>query len=253
VKKLDIIIFLGLLTGLPSILSAVASVREVRHFFPEAKQVPVAAKYAKPSHYYGSDLYSRRVEGPRPTRYGIEIDIAPLFFINRDASDIDGRPLYYGFTTSIGMPLSKIPRHNHYLNLELLGAFDRLDYPYETLASPPTLTNVKIDSRMISLLVNYRYYTPALIRDRFYPYLTAGLGNSFKSEKVSSVAGTLGRERDTSILTMQGGFGFRARISDTFGIRTGYHMLFIGDHEMGGESRGSDFLHALDLGLNLHF
>ena len=100
--------------------------------------------------------------------------------------------------------------------------------------------------------MNYRYYTPALIRDRFYPYLTAGLGNSFKFVKGSMGPVTL-RERDTSILTLQGGFGFRARISDTFGIRTGYHMLFIGDHDIGGESQGSDFLHALDLGLNLHF
>jgi opacity protein-like surface antigen len=239
--------------SLPILLDGAATLREIRHFFPEEEQPPVAGQFAKPQYYYGSDLYSKPVEGPLYSRYGIEFEIAPLFYLARDASEIDGRVLHYGFTVSIGVPLSRAYRPNHYLNLEVLGAFDSTDIPYTIPVPSAHPTSISTESQMLSILVNYKYYTPPLIRERVYPYLSAGIGNSFKSVNASTLAGTLLDESDDSIITFQGGVGFRTRITNNFGLRTGYHMLLIGRQDYDTAEEGSDILHALDMGLSLSF
>jgi hypothetical protein len=250
-RKFTIHLFFCL--SLPPLMQAVTTLKDVRHFFPEEEEVPVAGQFAKPQFYYGSDVYSKPVEGPLYSRYGLELEISPVFYLARDASRIDGRDLHYGFTTSIGIPLSRTYRPNHYLNLELLGAFDSTDIPYTIPGPSGHTTNITTESQMLSILLNYKYYLPPLIRERVYPYLTTGVGNSFKSINASTLAGTLLDGSDGSILTFQGGIGFRTRISRNFGLRTGYHLLYIGEQDYGDTEEGSDLLHALDLGISLSF
>ena len=56
-------------------------------------------------------------------------------------------------------------------------------------------------------------------------------------------------EWDSSIFTMQGAIGARARLTKHIGIDTGYHLIYVGDnHGVDG-----DILHALNLGLSLNF
>jgi opacity protein-like surface antigen len=239
-RKFTIHLFFYL--SLPALVQAVTTLKDVRHFFPEEEQVPVAGQFAKPQFYYGSDVYSKPVEGPLYSRYGLELEFSPVFYLARDASKIDGRDLHYGFTTS-----------NHYLNLELLGAFDSTDIPYTIPGPSGHTTNISTESQMLSILLNYKYYLSPLIRERVYPYLTAGVGNSFKSVNASTLAGTLLDGSDGSIVTFQGGVGFRTRISRNFGFRTGYHLLYIGEQDYGDTEEGSDLLHALDLGISLSF
>ncbi len=232
-------------------LCAQTTLKDVRHFFPDPDTVPVAGQYALPHFYHGADLYSRPVEGPIYSKYALEIEVAPMFFLGRDGSSLDGRSLYYGFTTSFGFPLSKHIRPNHYVSIELLGAFDSLDIPH----TRPDNKVVQIDtnSRMLSLMANYKWYTPPLLRDRIYPYLDFGVGNSFKSVKASTGPTTILDEKDGSILTFQGGVGMRARITEHFGLRTGYHAIFLTPQEYGPVKEGADILHALDLGMSLTF
>ena len=250
-RKFTINIFLYL--SLLPLIQAVTTLKDVRHFFPDEEQIPVAGQFAKPQFYYGSDVYSKPVEGPLYSRYGLEFEASPVFYLARDASNIDGRDLHYGFTTSIGFPLSRTYRPNHYLNLELLGAFDSTDIPYTIPGPSGYTTNIATESRMLSVLLNYKYYLPPLIRERVYPYLSVGAGNSFKSVKASTLAGTLLDESDGSIVTFQGGVGLRTRISRNFGLRTGYHLLYIGEQDYGTTEEGSDLLHALDVGISLSF
>ena len=232
-------------------LCAQTTLKDVRHFFPEPNPVPVAGQYALPHFYHGADLYSRPVEGPIYSKYALEIDVAPLFYIARDAASIDGRSLHYGFTSSFGFPLSRNIRPNHYISIEVIGAFDSVDIPHTKPNGKDTI--IETDSRMLSLMANYKWYTPPLLRDRIYPYLTAGIGNSFKTVKASTGATTILDEKDGSILTFQGGVGLRTRITEHFGLRTGYHAIFLTPQEYGPVKEGSDILHALDLGMSLSF
>ena len=252
-------LLLGLL--LPTLVSAVTTLKDVRHFFPEDEEVPVAGQYALPQFYHGSDLYSRPVEGPIYSQFGLEFEIAPLFFLDRDGSGTDGRPLYYGFTTSFGFPLARTPRPNHYISVEFLGAFDSTDILVPRFEGDPNKVAVDTKSRMFSLLANYKYYMPPLMRERIDPYFTAGVGNSFKSVKVTANRSMLDGD-DSSILTFQGGIGLRVRITNNFGLRSGYHLLFINNQDYGTYKinngvypvkEGSELLHALDLGMSLSF
>jgi hypothetical protein len=242
-------------------LEGAGSLREIRHFFPDEEQVPVAGDFAKPQFYHGSDVYSKPVEGPLYSRYGFELEIAPLFYLDRGRSGNDGRLLYYGFMVSAGVPLSRAYRPNHYLNLEVLGDFDSTDNQARIYS---------IEQQSLSILLNYKYYTPPLIRERVYPYLTFGGGNSFKSINTAGIGKSNSRSNfpkdfkgsDHSIITFHGGIGFRTRISRNFGLRTGYHLLFNGEQDYGVPKignkvypvkRGSEWLHALDIGMSLRF
>ena len=102
-------------------------------------------------------------------------------------------------------------------------------------------------------MANYKWYTPPLLRDRIYPYINLGVGNSFKSIKASTATTTILDESDGSILTFQGGVGLRARITQNFGLRTGYHSIVLTSQDYGQIKEGADILHALDLGMSLSF
>jgi hypothetical protein len=227
-------------------LEGAGSLRDIRHFFPKEEQVPVAGDFAKPQFYYGSDVYSKSVEGPLYSRYGFELEIAPLFYLDRDRSGNDGRLLYYGFMVSAGVPLSRTYRPNHYLTLEVLGDFDSTKVNQSQAIS--------IEQQSLSILLSYKYYTPPLLRERVYPYLAFGGGNSFKSINITGISPLDNfKGSDHSIITFHGGVGFRTRISRNFGLRTGYHLLYIGEQDYGDTEVGSDLLHALDLGISLRF
>lgn len=248
-KRYSLLLFL-LINSVSSLCSQ-TTLKDVRHFFPEPDPIPVAGQYAIPQFYHGADLYSRPVEGPIFSKYALEIEVSPLFFVDRDASSIDGGSVYYGFTTSFGFPLARSIRPNHYVSIELLGAFDSVDIPHR-LPNNNTV-NVDTTSRMLSLMANYKWYTPPLLRDRIYPYINLGIGNSFKSIKASTATTTILDESDGSILTFQGGVGLRARITQNFGLRTGYHSIVLTSQDYGQIKEGADILHALDLGMSLSF
>ena len=248
-KKCSLLLF-QLFTAVLSLCSQ-TTFKDVRHFFPDPDPVPVAGQYAIPQFYHGADLYSRPVEGPVYSKYAIEIELAPLFFVDRDTSSIDGGSIYHGFTTSLGFPLSRSKRPNHYIIIELLGAFDSVGIPDTSPSNKPIQFDTS--SRMLSLMANYKWYTPPLLRDRIYPYISVGIGNSFKSIKASTATTTILDESDGSILTFQGGVGLRARITQNFGLRTGYHPIVLTSQDYGQVKEGSDILHALDLGMSLSF
>ena len=233
-------------------LHSQTTLKHVNHFFPDEEQVPVAGNYAQPHFYHGSDIYSRVVEGPIYSKYALEIEISPLFFLDRDVSNIDGRIMYYGLSTSLGLPLSKRIRPNHYLIIEFLCAFD--DLKHTQLLPNGTSPVLDKSVRMFSLLANYKWYAPPIFRERIYPYVNFGIGNTFKSFSYK-VLGTsvTGRENDSSILTFQGGLGLRARLTNHVGIRTGYHAIFLTHQDYGPLDEDSDLLHALDLGMSLSF
>ena len=239
-------LLLSILATTP-VLDAVTTLQDTRNFFPDYNENPVSATQGAPDYYFGSDLYSAAIEGPDYPRLALEWEAGILFYLNRDVSNIDGKYMHHGFNTSFGFPLSRKIRPNHYLNLELLAGYDSVEVSDGT-------TSREIEAQQYSLLINYKYYTPPILRDRIFPHLTIGIGNSFKEIEdtttiIASGTTTGTSEWDSSIFTMQGAIGARARLTKHLGIHTGYHLIYVGENH----NQDGDFLHALDLGLSVIF
>jgi hypothetical protein len=225
--------------GLAASLEAVTTLQDTRNFFPEHEEVPVGADVGMPNYYYGSDLYSVPVEGPIWPRYSIELESSLLFFLGRDASKLDGKYLHHGFNFDIGMPLSRKMRPNHYLNLELFAGYDSLE---------TTGYDIEVDS--YSLLINYKWYTPPMLRERIFPHIQVGVGNTFMKIKDDMLSYN---EWDSTIFTLKGTAGIRTRLTEHVGVHTGYHLVYIGDNHKKHHDSSGDLHHALDLGLSLIF
>ena len=253
------IILLLVTPVLATALQAVTTLQDTRNFFPEHETVPVGADVGMPNYYYGSDLYSVPVEGPIWPRYSIELEAGILFFLGRDSAKLDGKNLHHGFNVDIGFPLSRKIRPNHYLNLELFAGYDSA----ANIDGRGLTHEVEVDS--YSLLLNYKWYTPPLLRERFFPHVQVGIGNTFQKLEDNVFLPPPGygapypaesySEWDNTILTLKGEFGIRVRLTEHVGAHAGYHLLYIGDSHKDyphADSSG-DLLHALDLGLSLVF
>lgn len=267
------IILLLVTPVLATALQAVTTLQDTRNFFPEHETVPVGADVGMPNYYYGSDLYSVPVEGPIWPRYSIELEAGILFFLGRDSADIDGKNLHHGFNVDIGFPLSRKIRPNHYINLELFAGYDKTNINAADYVDPAGLGHsIKVDS--YSLILNYKWYTPPLLRERFFPHVQVGIGNTFMKLDDTITLGTgtpfpggngVYKEWDTSIFTLKGTIGTRVRLTEHVGAHVGYHLIYMGDNHKGfndfAKSSGSglrfdssgDINHALDLGLSLIF
>ena len=251
------------LLALSQIAEAQTNLQDTRNFFSEYRNNPVPGRTAAPNFYHGSDIYSAAIEGPEYTRLGLEWEAGILFFLGREDSNIDGKYMHHGFNTSFGVPLARRVRPNHYLNLELMAAYDDTG-PLNTITTvggTPTATISERSVQSYSLLINYKYYTPPILRERVFPHLSIGVGNTFKQNELSikDSGGTPTyvnySEWDNTIFTMKGEVGIRARLTKHLGLHTGYHLIYMGDNHKSypaGEIDG-DFVHALDLGLSLTF
>ncbi len=245
--------------GLAASLDAVTTLQDTRNFFPEYEEVPVGADVGMPNYYHGSDLYSVPVEGPIWPRYSIELESSLLFFLGRDSADLDGKYLHHGFKLGLGFPLSRNIRPNHYLNLELFAGYDSVDRS-KAIDFFGYGHDLSVDS--YSLLLNYKWYTPPLLRDRIFPHVQVGIGNTFKKieDNVYDPSNVFQKplsysDWDNTIFTLKGTIGARTRLTKHIGVLTGYHLVYMGDNHTNFKPLDSSvgFLHALDLGLSLIF
>lgn len=261
---------------LSPILEAQTNLQDTRNFFSEYRDNPVPGRSGAPNFYHGSDLYSAAIEGPEYTRLGLEFEAGVLFFLGdrEDPSD-PSKNIHHGFNTSFGIPLSKRVRPNHYIMIELMAGYDETGiYDGDVTYNGGKKTKEKKEVDSYSLLLKYKYYTPPILRERVFPNLSLGIGNTFskqsntlydKNDYENGVIVPLNnpalnipyKDWDNSIFTIKGELGIRAKLTKHIGIRTAYHLIYIGDSHDGypnkdGEIDG-DFLHALDLGLSLTF